>query len=237
MRLVHDRARRSCIPLAAGGARADVRGLGQRARRSRCTRRAAPTRPRRRPAQRDGVPDRQHEQIHGHDQAACASRKTGAGRSTVIGALAYRGCDGCVADSAVPPHVTPPTDVRRPAAAAASRASSSSRERRSRCCSRCSVARNGRVHVPPLAHRPRRAARERTSIETAPGPELCAGKRCCDRGATRRAACCRGTTSCQAPARHWARRRTPSRVKPARSSARCSGMFSTSVEASTRSTV
>ena len=33
---------------------------------------------------------------------------------SVIGALAYRGCNTCVTDSAVPPHVTPPTDVRAP---------------------------------------------------------------------------------------------------------------------------
>ena len=54
---------------------------------------------------------------------------------SVIGALAYRGCDSCVTDSAVPPHVTPPTDVRRPAARRC-RASRSSRAARSRCCCR-----------------------------------------------------------------------------------------------------
>ena len=95
---------------------------------------------------------------------------------TVIGALAYRGCTACVADSAVPPHVTPPTDVRapplvgvtsfelKPGATLTLLLSVSSRT-----TAACTCRRSGSTSP---------AASACASIQTLPGPELCAGKGC-----------------------------------------------------------
>jgi hypothetical protein len=94
----------------------------------------------------------------------------------VIGALAYRGCDSCVTDSAVPPHVTPPIDVAAPPLLGVTSFELKPGQTLTLLLS-VSLSRDGRVHVPPLridvaggtgAH----------VIETAPGPELCAGKGC-----------------------------------------------------------
>jgi hypothetical protein len=96
----------------------------------------------------------------------------------VIGALAYRGCDSCVADSAVPPQVTPPTDVPAPPLLGVTSFVLKPGATLTLLLS-VRVSRPGRVHVPPLridlAARAGLAAR---TIETAPGPELCAGKGC-----------------------------------------------------------
>ena len=94
----------------------------------------------------------------------------------VIGALAYRGCNSCVTDSAVPPHVTPPVDVPAPKLLAVTSFELKPGQTLTLLLS-VSVSRNGRVHVPPLRHRPRRRLGS-AAIETVPGPELCAGKGC-----------------------------------------------------------
>jgi hypothetical protein len=96
----------------------------------------------------------------------------------VIGALAYRGCGSCVTDSAVPPHVTPPTDVPTPPLLGVTSFELKPGATLTLLLS-VRVSRTGRVHVPPLridlAARAGVAAR---TLETAPGPELCAGKGC-----------------------------------------------------------
>lgn len=94
----------------------------------------------------------------------------------VIGALAYRGCDSCVTDSAVPPHVTPPTDVAAPPLLGVTNVELKPGTTLTLLLS-VSVARNGRVHVPPLRLDLAGGTGARV-IETAPGPELCAGKGC-----------------------------------------------------------
>jgi hypothetical protein len=95
---------------------------------------------------------------------------------TVIGALAYRGCTACVSDSAVPPHVTPPTDVRAPPLVGVTSFQLKPGATLTLLLS-VKVAHNGRVRVPTLridlAGSPRVSA-----IVTGPGPELCAGKNC-----------------------------------------------------------
>jgi hypothetical protein len=94
----------------------------------------------------------------------------------VVGALAYRGCDSCVTDSAVPPHVTPPIDVEPPALLPVTTFALKPGETLTLLLS-VSVSRNGRVHVPPLRIDLAGGTGARV-IETAPGPELCAGKGC-----------------------------------------------------------
>jgi hypothetical protein len=95
---------------------------------------------------------------------------------TVIGALAYRGCDTCVTDSAVPPHVTPPTDVRAPPLVGVTSFELKPGATLTLLLS-VKVTRNGRVQVPPLRIDLAGNARVRT-LQTAAGPELCAGKNC-----------------------------------------------------------
>jgi hypothetical protein len=95
---------------------------------------------------------------------------------TVIGALAYRGCNTCVADSAVPPHVTPPTDVRAPPLLGVTSFELRPGATLTLLLS-VQLARTGHVHVPPLRIDLAGNARVH-SILTAPGPELCAGKNC-----------------------------------------------------------
>jgi hypothetical protein len=94
----------------------------------------------------------------------------------VIGALAYRGCDSCVTDSAVPPHVTPPIDVAAPPLLGLTRIQLKPGATLTLLLS-VRVSRNGRVHVPPLRIDIAGGTGARV-IETAPGPELCAGKGC-----------------------------------------------------------
>jgi hypothetical protein len=95
---------------------------------------------------------------------------------TVIGALAFRGCNACVVDSAVPPHVTPPTDVRAPPLVGVTSFELKPGASLTLLLS-VKLAANGRVQVPPLRIDLGGSQRVRT-IETTPGPELCAGKNC-----------------------------------------------------------
>ena len=95
---------------------------------------------------------------------------------TVIGALAYRGCNTCVADSAVPPHVTPPTDVRAPPLVGVTSFELKPGATLTLLLS-VQLARTGSVHVPPLRIDLAGSSRVH-SIVTAPGPAICAGKNC-----------------------------------------------------------
>ena len=94
----------------------------------------------------------------------------------VIGALAYRGCDACVTDSAVPPNVTPPIGVATPPLLEVTSFALKPGATLTLLLS-VRVSRNGRVHVPPLRIDLAGGAGPRV-IATAPGPELCAGKGC-----------------------------------------------------------
>jgi hypothetical protein len=95
---------------------------------------------------------------------------------TVIGALAYRGCSACVTDSAVPPHVTPPTDERAPPLFGVTSFELKPGATLTLLLS-VKLDRDGRMRVPPLRIDLAGNARVRT-IESVPGPELCAGKNC-----------------------------------------------------------
>jgi hypothetical protein len=94
----------------------------------------------------------------------------------VLGALAYRGCNSCVADSSVPPKVTPPTDVPAPKLVGLTSVVLKPGATLTVLLS-VSVSRTGRVHVPPLRIELGTGSNVRT-IETLRGPELCAGKGC-----------------------------------------------------------
>lgn len=96
---------------------------------------------------------------------------------TVIGALAYRGCVTCVSDSAVPPHVSPPTDERAPPLIGVTDGFELKPGATLTLLLSVKVDRTGRVRVPPL--RIDLAGNTRVpAIVTVPGPELCAGKGC-----------------------------------------------------------
>ena len=94
----------------------------------------------------------------------------------VIGALAYRGCPSCVADSAVPPHITPATDAPAPKLLGVSAIQLKPGARLTLLIS-VSVSRNGQMNVPPLRMDVDDGSGVRT-IETLRGPVLCAGKGC-----------------------------------------------------------
>ena len=95
---------------------------------------------------------------------------------TVIGALAYRGCTACVVDSAVPPHVTPPTDVRAPPLVGVTSFQLKPGATLTLLLS-VKLAKNGRFQVPAL--RIDLAGNQRVhTFQTSTGPELCAGKNC-----------------------------------------------------------
>ena len=94
----------------------------------------------------------------------------------VIGALAYRGCDSCVTDSAVPPNITPPIDVPAPKLLSVTQFVLKPGATLTLLLS-VRVSHTGRVHVPPLRIDVT-GATGASVIETAPGPELCAGKGC-----------------------------------------------------------
>ena len=94
----------------------------------------------------------------------------------VIGALAYRGCHSCVTDSAVPPHVTPPIDVAAPPLLGVTSFELKPGATLTLLLSvsvsatgACTCRRSGSTSP---------AAPGARVIETAPGPELCAGKGC-----------------------------------------------------------
>jgi hypothetical protein len=95
---------------------------------------------------------------------------------TVIGALAYRGCSACVTDSAVPPHVTPPTAVRAPPLLGVKSFELKPGATLTLLLS-VKLANDGRVHVPPLRIDLGGSERVRT-MQTLQGPELCAGNSC-----------------------------------------------------------
>jgi hypothetical protein len=95
---------------------------------------------------------------------------------TVIGALAYRGCSACVTDSAVPPHVTPPTAVRAPPLLGVKSFELKPGATLTLLLS-VKLANDGRVHVPPLRIDLGGSERVRT-MQTLQGPELCAGTTC-----------------------------------------------------------
>lgn len=96
---------------------------------------------------------------------------------TRIGALAYRGCPGCVADSEVPPHVTPPkADMRGPRLLRVEGLQLKPGEQVTLLLS-MTVWITGSLHVPPLRIEVDTGSGSRT-IETVPGPALCAGKGC-----------------------------------------------------------
>jgi hypothetical protein len=94
----------------------------------------------------------------------------------LIGALAFRGCNSCVADSSVPPKVTPPTDVAAPKLVGLSSVVLKPGATLTVLLS-VSVSRTGRVRVPPL-RMDLASGSNVSTIETLPGPELCAGKGC-----------------------------------------------------------
>jgi hypothetical protein len=94
----------------------------------------------------------------------------------LIGALAYRGCDTCVTDGAVPPSVTPPVDQPAPKLLRVTSFVLKPGDTLTLLLS-VRLAHNGRVHVPPL----RIDLVDSTGasvMQTAPGPGLCAGSTC-----------------------------------------------------------
>ena len=96
---------------------------------------------------------------------------------SVIGALAYRGCNTCVTDSAVPPHVTPPTDVRAPPLLPVTSFVLKPGDTLTLLLS-VELTAPGRVHVPPVRIDVTGGNSRVHAISTAAGPELCAGKIC-----------------------------------------------------------
>ena len=95
----------------------------------------------------------------------------------VIGALAYRGCNACVTTSSVPPKVTPPPDVAQPKLLPMSSFVLKPGDTITLLLS-VRVTRTGSVHVPPLRIDTTGPAGSRT-IDTQPGPVLCAGTKGC----------------------------------------------------------
>jgi hypothetical protein len=94
----------------------------------------------------------------------------------VVGALAYRGCDSCVTDSAVPPNITPPPDVAAPPLLPVTTFELKPGATLTLLLS-VKVTRNGRTRVPPLRIDLAGGTGAQV-IETDSGPELCAGKGC-----------------------------------------------------------
>jgi hypothetical protein len=94
-----------------------------------------------------------------------------------IGALGYLGCAGCLATSSIPPHVTPPDpDVAPPRLFRVTNVRLEPGARLTLLLS-MTVMVAGRLHVPPLRIDVETNSGART-IETLPGPAICAGKSC-----------------------------------------------------------
>jgi hypothetical protein len=94
----------------------------------------------------------------------------------VIGALAYRGCASCVTSTAVPPRVTAPPDVAAPKLLPMRSFALKPGQTLTLILS-VKVSQKGTSHVPPLWIDTTGSAGSRT-IETTPGPGLCAAKNC-----------------------------------------------------------
>jgi hypothetical protein len=82
-----------------------------------------------------------------------------------------------VADSAVPPHVTPPLDVPEPALLPMQKFALRPGQTLTLLLS-VRLERDGRVRVPPLRIDVSGGPEGRKVIQTEAGPELCAGKGC-----------------------------------------------------------
>ena len=96
---------------------------------------------------------------------------------TVIGALAYRGCSDCVADSKVPPNVTPGSpDAPTPALLTVRNLQLKPGALLTILLS-VTVSRAGRTHVPALRIDVQTESGMRT-VETLQGPALCSGSSC-----------------------------------------------------------
>jgi hypothetical protein len=95
----------------------------------------------------------------------------------VIGALAFRGCNACIATSTVPPKVTAPPDVAQPKLLPMSSFLLKPGDTLTLLLS-VRVTRKGSVHVPPLRIDTTGPAGSRT-IDTKPGPVICAGTKGC----------------------------------------------------------
>jgi hypothetical protein len=94
----------------------------------------------------------------------------------VIGALAYRGCASCITSTAVPPKVTAPPDIAAPKLLPMTSFTLKPGETLTLILS-VKVSRKGTTHVPPLRIDTTGPAGKRT-VETTPGPGLCAAKNC-----------------------------------------------------------
>jgi hypothetical protein len=94
----------------------------------------------------------------------------------LIGALAYRGCDACVTDGAVPPNVTPPVDTPAPTLLRVTSFVLKPGETLTLLLS-VRLSHNGRVQVPPLRI-DLAGGTGANVIQTASGPGLCAGSNC-----------------------------------------------------------
>lgn len=94
----------------------------------------------------------------------------------VIGALAFRGCSSCVTSTAVPPQVTPPPDTAAPKLLKVTTFTLKPGDMLTLILS-VKVSKKISAHVPPLRIDTTGPAGSRT-IQTTPGPGLCATKNC-----------------------------------------------------------
>lgn len=94
----------------------------------------------------------------------------------VLGALAYRGCANCVADTAVPPTLAPPVDVPAPPLLPVRSFELKPGATLTLLLS-VKLTREGRVRVPPMRLDVTDATGKRV-VETVQGPTVCAGRNC-----------------------------------------------------------